>query len=310
MSKRYCFTWNNYDEETIKTLEEFAKTRCLYLIYGKEVGESGTPHLQGFCTFKSNQRIVALKKSLGAAPHFEAAKGTSLQAANYCKKDGDFIEFGEAPTPGKRSDLSLLADAVRNGSSLSVVAEIDPATYIRNYRGLANYQALQQKDYTHDKVRGIWYYGPPGTGKSHDARGLSDSLYIKSQNKWFDGYAGETHILLDDLDNNCLGHHLKIWADKYACSGEIKGGTVKLCHTTLIVTSNYSIDELWKDDDVMAAAIKRRFIVKHYVELKPPPAKKQKKTGHNYPEDYASWSDQKKTEYYHHTGHHPNLDKK
>ena len=65
------------------------------------------------------------------------------------------------------------------------------------------------------------------------------------------------------MDGNFLGHYLKIWADKYACTGEIKGGVVKLCHTTFIVTSNYSIEAMWKDDPVMAAAIKRRFKVTH-----------------------------------------------
>ena len=65
------------------------------------------------------------------------------------------------------------------------------------------------------------------------------------------------------MDGNFLGHYLKIWADKCACTGEIKGGVVKLCHTTFIVTSNYSIEAMWKDDPVMAAAIKRRFKVTH-----------------------------------------------
>jgi hypothetical protein len=35
--------------------------------------------------------------------------------------------------------------------------------------------------------------------------------------------------------------------DKYPCTGEIKGSTVPLLHKHFIVTSNYSIDELWPD---------------------------------------------------------------
>jgi len=258
-STRYCFTWNNYSEESLKTISSFYEKECKYLVYGKEIAPSTlTPHLQGFFTLKKKRSIVALRK-LGVECHLEAAKGTSLEASAYCKKDGDFKEWGEAPTPGKRSDLSLLCDAIKEGRPINEVAEIDPATYVRNYRGLAVYQALQTKDYNHDDVRGIWYWGPPGTGKSRAARALSTSLYIKSQNKWFDGYAGETHILIDDLDTNVLGHHLKLWGDRYAVSGEIKGGTVKLTHTCLIITSNYCIDDLWKEDSIMATAIKRRF---------------------------------------------------
>ena len=77
-------------------------------------------------------------------------------------------------------------------------------------------------------------------------------------------------MLLDDMDSNCLGHYLKIWADKYACTGEIKGGTVNLTHRVFIVTSNKSIAQLWPDDPVMATAIKRRFEVEHMTEVVDP----------------------------------------
>jgi len=46
-----------------------------------------------------------------------------------------------------------------------------------------------------------------------------------------------------------LGHYLKIWADKYSCSGEVKGSTVPLLHKYFIITSNYSIDHLWSDKE-------------------------------------------------------------
>lgn len=56
-----------------------------------------------------------------------------------------------------------------------------------------------------------------------------------------------------------LGHYLKIWADRYKCSGETKGSTCPLSHETFIVTSNYSIEELFKDDTKMIEPLKRRF---------------------------------------------------
>lgn len=73
---------------------------------------------------------------------------------------------------------------------------------------------------------------------------------------------GQSSVIIDDLDTDCLAHYLKIWADKYACTGEVKGGTVPLQHETLIVTSNYEIEQLFKDP-IMAAAIRRRFKVIH-----------------------------------------------
>jgi len=58
---------------------------------------------------------------------------------------------------------------------------------------------------------------------------------------------------------------LKIWADKWSCKGEAKGYTVKLQHKKFVVTSNYSIEELFKDTPTETInALKRRFEITHY----------------------------------------------
>jgi Putative viral replication protein/RNA helicase len=263
-AKRYVFTINNYDNDILELLAPFYENHCKYLVYGKEVGANLTPHLQGFFTLKDKLTMKGVHKALGfSALHLEPAKGTSLQASDYCKKDGDFIEFGTPPFQGKRTDLDAQCAAINEGKSMADVADMAPATYVRNYRGLAAYQNLKQADYNHTGPRGIWIYGPPGSGKSFAARSISSSMYMKPQNKWFDGYAGESHILLDDLDTGLLGHHLKLWNDEYAVSAETKGGTVKLTHECFIVTSNFTIEELWDDQPKIRDAIKRRFEVIH-----------------------------------------------
>lgn len=98
-ARNYCFTWNNYTSEDEARIAKAAEcTWFQYCIYGKEVGENGTPHLQGYLQLKSMKSIKQLKKSFGDAPHWEVARGSLADNQYYCDKDKDFTELG---TPKK-----------------------------------------------------------------------------------------------------------------------------------------------------------------------------------------------------------------
>jgi hypothetical protein len=86
-----------------------------YLVFGREVGESGTPHLQGFISFTERKRRNQTIAITGQA-HLTVAR-MPQEAATYCKKDGDFEEIGTMPevAPGRRSDLELFKTAVLSG---------------------------------------------------------------------------------------------------------------------------------------------------------------------------------------------------
>lgn len=105
-SRRYVFTLNNYTPEDELRLQALnGDSGIKYLVYGREVAASGTPHLQGFAIFAGTLRFGAAKLAIGSTAHLEVAHGTSVQASRYCKKDGDFYEFGDLPAePGKRTD--------------------------------------------------------------------------------------------------------------------------------------------------------------------------------------------------------------
>jgi len=258
-TRAYIFTLNNYTDEEEKSIQELSAT---YLVYGREKGESGTPHLQGFIKFPNARSFDAVLKLLPRA-HIEVCKRVA-DSIRYCKKDGDVFEKGVEPQKNggdkkeeiarknKRLREAPLEELVRTGElSLNQVPVIKKARNI-----------LDQENpyYNAEGVRGIWIYGPPGSGKTTQARAYGD-VYLKAQNKWFDGYSGQKNIVLDDFDKlgTCLGHYIKIWADSWACTGEIKGGMVNLQHDKFIITSNYMPGDIWTEDDNMLLAIERRF---------------------------------------------------
>lgn len=111
-SKHWCFTINNWsrdDEERLKELGE----EVTYLVFGYETGEQGTPHLQGYVCFKNKVRLNMARGLLGGRAHCEVKRGTPQQAADYCKKEGLFLEFGDLPGPqGARNDMVQCRDFI------------------------------------------------------------------------------------------------------------------------------------------------------------------------------------------------------
>lgn len=95
----WTFTLNNYRQEDFEHLEVlYSHGHFKYLIYGKEIcPTTGTIHLQGFLQLKKKCRFNGIKKLLGDKYHLEEAQ-YPWHAAEYCKKDGEFNEFGKFVT--------------------------------------------------------------------------------------------------------------------------------------------------------------------------------------------------------------------
>lgn len=94
---RWCFTLNNFVPEDEAHITEFGERFCKYLVFGRETGEQGTPHLQGFCVLKNSQRLSYVRSKISPRGHYEEARGTNEEASDYCKKEGDYFETGQLP---------------------------------------------------------------------------------------------------------------------------------------------------------------------------------------------------------------------
>lgn len=92
--KRWCFTQNNYTSEDIEKISSIVLELCNIAIIGEEVGESGTPHLQGYIEFKVKSRALGVF-SMFRNIHWEKAKSTRLINFQYCSKDAKLVlQFG------------------------------------------------------------------------------------------------------------------------------------------------------------------------------------------------------------------------
>lgn len=272
-SRRWCFTLNNYSPEEYAAL---LLVSCVYAVFGKEVGESATPHVQGFFVFDKPVKLGGCKK-ISSRAHWEPARGTSLQASDYCKKDGEYEEIGVCPLPAGDAEKVRWKEA-RAAAKRGALDDVPDDIYIKYYRTLKEIAKDHMPDVPEaDDVTGVWLYGEAGAGKSRKARDDYPGAYLKMQNKWWDGYQNEDYVILDDFDSKELGHHLKIWADRYPFVAETKGGAIKIRPKKFIITSNYSPDHFEWDEE-MRNAIKRRFKIVHVLgnwwnsaRLGPPP---------------------------------------
>lgn len=77
-SKNWCFTLNNYEDSDVELYRAIGTERngIRYLVFGKEVGEEGTRHLQCFVSFDARRSFKYVKDLFGNRIHCESAKGS------------------------------------------------------------------------------------------------------------------------------------------------------------------------------------------------------------------------------------------
>jgi len=265
-SRAWCYTLNNYTEEERDALRSLKST---YHVFGYERGVEGTPHLQGYVQFQNAKTLSAVKKLIPRA-HLEARKGTINQAVDYCKKDGNYEEFGTKPKSakekgeGEKKRWRQIIEKAEEGDE-EWLKDNEPRTWCLHEALLKSkkkprMEVLDYLDTPHE-----WWVGPTGTGKSKSVWELYPDHYAKEKNKWWCNYRGQDTVVIEEADPKNMEHladRLKVWADRYPFPGEIKGGRIEgIRPKKVIVTSNYTIEECFQNQNDIEPLLRRFKVV-------------------------------------------------
>jgi len=240
---------------------------CAYIAGQLESGaESSYLHWQVLVAFDRKCRLGHCKKIFGASAHCELSRSSA--ARDYVWKDetavaGTRFELGEFKLRrNDRSDWERIRECAKRGDLESVPADV----YVRNYNQLKRIAVdnLQPVGYEREVVV---FWGRTGSGKSRRAweeAGLQ--AYPKDpRSKFWDGYRGQEHVVIDEFRGGIDVAHLLRWFDRYPVIVEVKGSSVVLSAKKIWLTSNISPDTWYPDcDPETIAALRRRINITHF----------------------------------------------
>lgn len=244
----------------------------IYLVQQEEeCPTSKRVHWQGFVVLECKKALGYFKRLLPSA-HFECMRGSLDEAADYCcdprkrMPGGLLLEDGFRPLYGDAARSASTTERYKRAYDLAVSGDfenIDPAMMIKHFGNIIKINTLfgiKPASIQSDTCPGVWLVGAPGSGKTTLVQKFKH--YSKSaENKWFDGYARESCIVVDDFApfHVAQTNILKQLGHQYAFQAETKGASIWVRPLACVVTSQYMIHDVWAKDSESAAAIARRY---------------------------------------------------
>lgn len=130
-----------------------------------------------------------------------------------------------------------------------------------------------EKPTSRGEVKVRLFLGPSGTGKTFRAwneLGYENTYSKIPTTKWWDGYSGESNVLIDEFRGQVSIGLLLRWLDPagYPLTLEQKGAQCSACFTNVVLTSNQHPDYWYPDlDSVTKTALLRRIEIIEINEL-------------------------------------------
>ena len=243
-SKNWVFT-KNVEEFSPENEPQMIPSVMKYLVYGRERAETGQCHYQGFVQLWKKQKMHQVKDYIEGNPHVELMRGNSKEAAAYCRKEGDFEEFGEfTDTEGGRKKgtrkerCGKMLKAIESGEKSMVQLIHEEPDELKYIKLLGEFIPPRR-----DPAKVLYLWGESGKGKTYSTQKVLNECgltYFKKPpgNKWFDGYRQQDVLIMEEFTSClCLTSFLSL-CDPEPPVQEVKGGHVSITSKWIIILTN------------------------------------------------------------------------
>jgi len=234
-----------------------------------ELGEGGFLHWQVFIAFTQKKSLRQLQELLGTRGHYELSRSES--ATTYVWKEdtrvpGTQFEFGAKPI---RVNSAVDWEEVWSSAQEIDLMAIPASVRVRCYSTIIRIGKDFAVPIGMERTCSV-FWGSTGTGKSRrawDEAGL-DCYSKDPRTKWWDGYRGQQHVVIDEFRGAIDISHLLRWLDRYPVRVETKGGAIPLSANKFWITSNLNPREWYSelDSDTLNALLRRLNII-HFDSL-------------------------------------------
>lgn len=232
-----------------------------------EIGsETGYRHWQLVVCFELKCRLRKVKEIFGDEIHAELSRSP---AANlYVWKEDTAVaqtrfQLGTFPlSKANKDDWEQIWQAAKEGH----LDAIPPDVRLRYFGAILRVHQQYLAPVAIERTA-VVYWGSTGVGKSRRAwseAGILDAYPKDPRSKFWDGYRGQLHVVIDEFRGGIDIAHLLRWLDRYPVIVEVKGSSTICRVAKYWITSNLHPRDWYPGlDSETYLALERRLEIVH-----------------------------------------------